>query len=136
MDKIHEARYRRKLRMDKIRMLRSIKPHHDCDSIQSTISIPIENFQHQHQPTNNILQDRKVRNRESAFNSRKRKNDEMMYLQQRVHSLEEQVKLLHERLQCYEPNTILNIDSDVMIQKRQQQFSNCNPSQELAMFKI
>lgn len=81
----------------------------------------------------------------SAILSRKRKEEELMNLQNRVHSLENEVKFLRDRLRHYEPveasaygkiPSIIatsNVDSSSV-----QQFNNnCNfPSLEPAVFKI
>jgi len=111
MDKVNEARYRRRLRVEKIRALRCrIKPHKLSSNNNNpfVVSIPMEFHLPQTKEdestsnNNNVYKDRKVRNRESAFNSRKRKSDEMLHLQQRVVSLEDEVRFLKDKLQKYE----------------------------------
>lgn len=82
-----EARYRRKVRIEKLRALRNLHGNKCQPEIVGS---------------NPVVTDRKLRNRESAFNSRKRKNDELIYLQNQVQSLAKEVENLKRRLQCYE----------------------------------
>ena len=118
MDKVLQARYRRKIRIEKIRALRSNKPEQlsNKNELNNFVSIPIEFLLPQKDEDiqsnmKNVSKDRKVRNRESAFNSRKRKSEEMMQLQQRVHSLEDEVQFLRQRLKQYEPLPVTVIDT-------------------------
>ena len=73
-------------------------------ALRSGLSIPIMSLPEA--PTkpidSNAAKDRKVRNRESAYASRKRKLDEVEAMKSQMKSLEDEVKLLRQRLATYE----------------------------------
>ena len=140
-----EARYRRKLRVEKIRALRNKLPH-----IQINENVCIPSVSTNINKISDVVKDRKVRNRESALLSRKRKSDEMMNLQNRVHSLEDEVRMLRERLKLYEHKDVssygksINMFSNTILQPSfmndgkimRYHMNNCNSSQEPAAFKL
>jgi hypothetical protein len=111
---MEEARRRRKIRVEKLRLLR-VKALNPAATITSN-----EDFE-----TENLANSRKLRNRESALKSRKRKQDELDHLRDRVHSLEEEVRMLRSRLMAYEgPRALYRFGTD------------CKPTLEPAVFKV
>jgi hypothetical protein len=118
-----EARFRRKLRIEKLRSLRRKKePSYSLFSEESVVD--------DSSSLNSVIKDRKVRNRESALKSRKRKNDEINFLRSRVNSLEEEVRRLKSRLMLYE-------DVDGLKPQEKRQFMNiCKSSLEPAVFTL
>lgn len=118
-----EARYRRQLRVQKIKAIREgRKP--------SLPSSAADNLGSCHTDS---CKSRAQRNRESALKSRKRKEDEMHYLQNLVYSLESELSALKKRLSVYE-NFEMS-DENFHVAKNYYQI-DCKRSLEPAVFKI
>ena len=103
---------RRRVRMEKLRILRSHK-------FATPVSLPSEsylvseeksnqsmNFKYPILDRNDKAKNRQIKNRESALLSRKRKIDEMSYLHNKVRLLEEEVFRLKSRLHMYEGDSV------------------------------
>jgi hypothetical protein len=94
---IEAARNRRRLRMEYIRAKRS-RVHHDSSSDYTETSLERKDLNE----IDSKKELRKIRNRESAEASRRRKRNDVLSLQQEVESLMSQVQSLKSRLGKYE----------------------------------
>lgn len=109
------ARDRRRLRVQYIRSKRS-RAHilQDVKSVTSSDDTSQDYPKITNDETRKVL--RKIRNRESAEASRKRKRDDVTRLQEQMSALQRQVKILKSRLSQYESiETIENMLNDSRI---------------------
>lgn len=94
---VEAARNRRRLRMEYLKAKRS-RVHHDSSSDYTETSADRRELNE----VESKKELRKIRNRESAEASRRRKRNDILSLQQEVESLMSQVKCLKSRLGKYE----------------------------------